>query len=181
MDATAKRLGTVLLACIVLSACGSGDEAPVLMNVRSTTTGPDEFAILPNKPLEIPQNLSSLPAPTPGAANRTDPSPRADAIAALGGRPDRAAPGGDVPSSDRGLLAYANRYGFGGDIRATLAAEDLEFRQRNNGRLLERWFSANVYFDAYEPQSLDQDAELERLRRGGVRNVSAPPAPTPGG
>lgn len=177
MESKGTGIGIALLACLVLTACSTSDEAPVLMNVRSTTTGPDEFAILPNRPLEMPQDLAALPAPTPGGANRTDPTPQEDAIAALGGRPDRAAPSGEVPSSDRGLLAYTTRYGRAADIRETLAAEDLAFRQTNNGRLLERWLSVNVYFDAYEPQSLDQNAELIRLRRGGVRNVSAPPDP----
>jgi hypothetical protein len=36
-------------------------------------------------------------------------------------------------------------------------------------------FGVNVYFDAYEDQSLDQQAELERLRRLGVRTPAAPP------
>jgi hypothetical protein len=33
----------------------------------------------------------------------------------------------------------------------------------------------NVYFRAYAPLSLDQQAELDRWRARGVRNVSAPP------
>lgn len=172
------RLGLGILTCLILSACGINDEEPLLMNVRSTTTGPDEFAILPKKPLVIPQNLATLPLPTPGSGNRTDPTPQADAIAALGGRPERLTPSGSIPSSDSGLVTYSTRYGRTPGIRATLAAEDLSFRQRNNGRLLERLFNVNVYYDAYEDQSLDQDAELLRLRRAGARNVSAPPDPS---
>lgn len=60
-------------------------------------------------------------------------------------------------------------------IRGTLAAEDLEFRRKNDGRLLERVFNVNVYFDAYEPMSLDQHAELERWRAQGLLTPSAPP------
>jgi hypothetical protein len=38
-------------------------------------------------------------------------------------------------------------------------------------------FNVSVYFKAYRPQSLDQYAELYRLRRAGVRTVAAPPDP----
>ncbi|MEL6586779.1 MAG: DUF3035 domain-containing protein, partial [Pseudomonadota bacterium] len=97
--------------------------------------------------------------------------PEAEAIAALGGN---AARGG---GADGALVAAVSRYGVAGNIRGQLAAEDLEYRRENDGRLLERLFNVNVYFDAYEPQSLDQHAELERLRRAGVRTVAAPPDP----
>ena len=60
-------------------------------------------------------------------------------------------------------------------IRTELAEDDLEFRRRNNGRVLERVFNVNVYFRAYKRQSLDQYAELERFRRLGVRTPAAPP------
>lgn len=73
-------------AMLTLAGCGSGDE-PRLMNVRSTTQGPDEFGILPPKPLQMPTDLAALPPPTPGGANLTDPTPFSDAIVALGGRP----------------------------------------------------------------------------------------------
>ena len=63
------------------------------------------------------------------------------------------------------------------NIRAELAAADLEYRRQNDGRLLERLFNVNVYFQAYEPLSLDQYAELERLRRAGIRTSAAPPDP----
>lgn len=161
-------LGALLLGG--LAAC-SGPDQPSLMNIGANTSSPDEFAILPNRPIEIPRDLASLPPPTPGAANRVDPTPNADAVAALGGNPARmnaAATGGDI-------VTYASRYGVDPAIRESLAAEDLEFRRDNDGRILERLMNVNVYFRAYERQSLDQHAELERFRRAGVRTVSAPP------
>jgi len=157
-------LGTVLMAVV---ACSSGD--PQLLNIRNTEEGPDEFAVLPTAPLEIPDNLAALPPPTPGAPNRVDPNPERDAIAALGGNPARAA------GASGDLINYAARMGVSGDIRPVLAAEDEEFRRRNDGRVLERTFGVNVYFDAYREQSLDRYAELERLRRMGVRTPAAPP------
>ncbi|MGB3553855.1 MAG: DUF3035 domain-containing protein, partial [Jannaschia sp.] len=80
-------------------------------------------------------------------------------------------------AADRGLVAAVSRYGVQGNIRGQLATEDLAFRRANDGRLLERLFNLNVYYRAYEPQSLDQHRELERLRRAGVRTVAAPPDP----
>ncbi|MFV0492891.1 MAG: DUF3035 domain-containing protein [Pseudorhodobacter sp.] len=157
---------TVILA---LAAC-SGDGDPRLMNIRSSGDGPDEFAIVPPKPLEMPEDLVSLPEPTPGGSNLTDQQPLDDAVAALGGRPGGGAGG------DAALVRQTSRYGVSSGIRQELASADLAFRQDNDGRILERLFKTNVYYRAYRGQSLDQHAELRRWRRAGARNVSAPPA-----
>ncbi|MEJ6390222.1 DUF3035 domain-containing protein [Gymnodinialimonas ulvae] len=154
------------LAVLALSACSGG--VPTLMNLRNTESGPDEFSVVPTRELELPTS-GELPAPTPGGFNRADPTPEADAIAALGGNINAA------PTADS-LVAYASRFGVSGNIRGTLLAEDEDFRRRNDGRVLERLFRNNVYFDAYRDQSLDQYAELERLRRQGVQTPTAPPA-----
>lgn len=169
MRASRGTLAAALAATVLLAACSSGE--PRLMNVRSTSNGPDEFAILPPKPLEMPESLAELPTPTPGGPSRTDPNPQADAIIALGGRPSA----GGIPASDFALVAQATRFGTQAGIRRTLAAEDLQYRRDNDGRLLERMFSVNVYYRAYQPMSLDQYAELERWRSVGVGNPSAPP------
>ena len=76
--------GVTLLA---LGACGSGNREPHLMNLRSSTNGPDEFSILPPKGLELPPDLAALPEPTPGGGNLTDQHPMDDAIVALGRQP----------------------------------------------------------------------------------------------
>jgi hypothetical protein len=158
-----------LSAALVLSACGSDD--PRLMNLRGTGNGPDEFSIVPTKPLTMPDSLAALPAPTPGGSNITDQNPFADAAAALGGD----ASVKNRASTDGGLVAYASRLGTQADIRTQLAAEDLEWRQDNEGRVLERLMNVNVYYRAYEPMSLDQHAELERWRAAGAQTPSAPP------
>ncbi|MHC0052338.1 DUF3035 domain-containing protein [Actibacterium sp. D379-3] len=164
-----------VMAALALAGC-AGDKQPELMNIRASTITPDEFAILPNKPIAMPEDLAALPAPTPGGSNRVDPTPEADAVAALGGNPARLAVTA-IPASDGALMAQATRFGTATDIRQTLAAEDLDYRRRNDGRLLERVFNVNVYYKAYRKQSLDQHAELNRWRQLGVRNVGAPPAP----
>ena len=72
-------------------------------------------------------------------------------------------------------MAYADRFGVPADIRATVAAEDLDYRRHHNGRLMERLFAVNVYFKAYLQMELDQFAELAFWRARGVATPSAPP------
>jgi hypothetical protein len=161
---------TVGLLVLALGACSSNRD-PILMHITAERNGPDEFAILPTQPLQAPPNFRDLPQPTPGAANLVDPDPRAQAVAALGGRVS-AERGARV---DGGVVNYAARFGTDPDIRETLAAEDLEFRRRNQGRVLERLFGVNVYPQAYSQQALDREAELERWRAAGARVPAVPP------
>ncbi|ANB33001.1 DUF3035 domain-containing protein [Rhodovulum sulfidophilum] len=161
-------LGAAVTAA--LAGCSRGDDyQPKLMHLRGAERGPDEFSVVPNKPLQMPKDMAALPAPTPGGSNLVDPTPEADAVAALGGNIARGTPG------DAGLMAQVSRFGVDPSIRQTLAQEDLDYRRKHDGRLLERWFNVTVYYNAYSRQSLDQYAELERWRARGVRNVSAPP------
>jgi len=173
-------LAAMIVAAMAVSACSKKGEdgAPLLMNIKSSPDGtPDEFAILPNKPIEMPGDLAKLPEPTPGGANLVDPTPEADAVAALGGNP-RLLGRETVPASDGGVVTYASRFGVSPDIRQQLRTDDVQFRRSNRGRVLERAFGVNSYFRAYNRMTLDQYAELARLRRLGVRTVSAPPEPT---
>jgi len=105
MRAGYGRAVIAVAAMVTLAACG-GDRAPQLMNLRSGQ-GPDEFAIVPPKALEMPQSLSDLPEPTPGGYNRTDQNPEADAAVALGGKPTAA---GGIPTGDSALYAHAARH-----------------------------------------------------------------------
>lgn len=176
MQAKIGTQGIALAAVLMLAACGGGRE-PQLMNLRSGTNGPDEFGILPTKPLQMPPDLAALPEPAPGGSSLTDPTPEADAVAALGGNPARLARGGGVPAGDGALLAYAGRMGTSATIRPDLAAEDLEFRRKNDGRLLERIFDVSIYYKSYRVQALDQEAEQERWRKAGLRTPASPPNP----
>lgn len=166
-----------LAAALVLTAASGcaprGTEAPILMNIAAAQRAPDEFSVLPTQPLQAPPDFRTLPTPTPGAPNLVDPDPRGDAARALGGRPQGAT--GGVPAADAALLARAARFGTEPGIRETLAAEDLQLRQRRRGRPLERLFAADVYARAYENQLLDREAEMRRWRRTGVRTPTAPP------
>lgn len=168
-----RDIGLTAAVALILAGCGGSDDPSLLNLTQSRGEGPDEFAILPTKPLEIPENVASLPDPTPGGSNRTDPTPEADVALALGGNTAVLA----RSAGDGALMSHVSRYGVSPDIRQSLAAADLEFRRRNDGRLLERLFNVNVYYRAYEDLSLDQYAELERLRRAGVRTPAVPPDP----
>ena len=169
MRAAFGKTVLVITASLGLSACGE----PQLMAL-SSGDGPDEFLIVPGKPLETPGNYSNLPAPTPGGKNLSDATPFEDAASALGGKPSALALNG-MPSSDSALVANASRYGTLENVREVLAAEDLEFRKRNRGRLMIRLTGQDRYYDAYDEFWLDKYSELERLRAAGVKTPSAPP------
>ncbi|WP_444463453.1 DUF3035 domain-containing protein [Rhodobacter capsulatus] len=178
MRSVSGTLGIALVTALALGGCGGAkDKQPELMHLRSSTSGPDEFGILPTKPLAMPDSLTELPAPTPGGTNITDPTPQADAVAALGGNPERLTGTGRA-TGDGGLLSHSGRFGTEAGIRDRLAAEDLQWRRDHDGRLLERLFNINVYLKAYRPMSLDQQAELERWRQQGLRTPAAPPSGT---
>ncbi|MFT4715320.1 MAG: hypothetical protein ACI861_000068 [Paracoccaceae bacterium] len=164
-----------LAASLGLSGCSNKDKS--MLNLRSTERGPDEFAILPTKPLVQPGDYNELPSPTPGGSNITDPTPKQDAVKALGGNANYLTATGSS-KADIGFINAASRYGVSANIRAALAEDDAEFRSNNKGKFLERLLGVTVYFSAYEPQTLDRYAELERLRRAGVRTPAAPPEET---
>lgn len=155
---------------LLLAACSTD---PQLMTLGGGS-GPDEFAIVPTKPLSMPTDLNALPTPTPGGANITDATPQADAVAALGGNPGQLAAQG-VGAADGALLAYTSRLGRDAAIRQTIAQEDVAWRSRNGRRLLEVLARTNVYYRAYEPMTLDSWAEADRWRPTGVRMPSSPP------
>ena len=73
---------TLCLAMVLgLSACGDLK----LRKMKSDDKGPEEFTVLPVKPLQEPSDYKVLPAPNSAAGNLVDATPKADAIVALGG------------------------------------------------------------------------------------------------
>ena len=165
------RAIALTMTMLWLAACSTD---PHLMNTANGGDGPDEFGIVPTKPLQMPEDLNVLPNPTPGGGNLTDPTPLADAVGALGGNPGQLAAQG-IGASDGGLVSYASRYGRDPGIRQRTAQEDVEWRSRNGRRLLEVLARTNVYYRAYEPMTLDSWTELERWRPTGVQLPAAPP------
>ncbi|WP_372884113.1 DUF3035 domain-containing protein [Shimia sp.] len=161
----------ILGASLLLAAC-SNDKG--VRHLSSNGDGPDEFRILPNKPLEAPPNYTSLPAPTPGEGNRTDLDPLGDAVVALGG--SRSAKHATaIPGRDSSLVNYASRQGLSPDIRASLASDDEAFRQ-SRGRFTNiRLVKQDRYNEVYKRYHLDQYRELYRWRGAGVATPTAPP------
>ena len=160
----------LIIAVLIVAGCSNQG----LRDLRSNTGGPDEFMVLPSKPLSAPESYSELPPPTPGGANLTDPQPVSAAVAALGGRAGALVDQG-VPSSDSALVSYASRNGVPTGVRETLAEEDAAFRKRR-GRLTQfRLFPEDRYRQVYDRQLLDSWAEERRFRRAGIATPSAPP------
>ena len=162
----------VLTAAVAVSGCsGKG-----LRELRPPKDGPDDFLVIPSKPLSEPASYAALPPPTPGGSNITDQNPKADAVAALGGKPSAvAASGSAVPSGDAALVTAASRYGVPQDIRASLAAEDAEFRRKEARTANIKLFPVDRYADAYRKQTLDPFAVSAWWRSRGVATPSAPP------
>ncbi|MBE9637859.1 DUF3035 domain-containing protein [Salipiger mangrovisoli] len=162
----------LMLGMTGLVACTTSDRT--LHQMRNNRGTPEEFAIVPNKPLEMPQSFAELPVPTPGSANRTDQTPRADAVAALGGNPALLATG-EVPGRDAALVNRASRYGRDGSIRTQLAVEDAEIR-RSKSRFNWKLFKDDEYNKVYRDQTLSPYGALNAYRSAGARTPSAPPA-----
>jgi hypothetical protein len=164
----------IFMLIFALAACGSRKEETNLRRIKRTSNGPDEFSIIPRKPLQSPESYAALPAPTPGSGNITDQTPNADGIAALGGNPGALAETG-ISTSEGGLVSYASRYGVTPGIRQTLAQEDLRIRQRHGKVNIFHIGPTDDYTNAYKRQWLNAFAEERRLRRLGVATPSAPP------
>jgi len=172
-----RKTVLTLMAAVLMAGCGTGrDEDVTLSKIRSEGNGPDEFSIIPGKPLEMPEDMTRLPAPTPGRANRTDQNPIADGIAALGGNPGARGTGAPA-AADAALVAHAGRYGRDPAIRERLAAEDREIRRQYGNVNILRILPGTDYVQAYRGQWLDAYEEERRLRRRGVTTPAAPPEP----
>lgn len=156
---------------LLLAAC-SNDKG--IRQLSSSGAGPDEFRILPAKPLTVPKDYKALPPPTPGGANATDLDPVGDAVVALGGS-RKAVRSTTIPSGDAGLVNYSGRLGRAENIRGTVAVEDAEFR-RKQGRFTNiRLVKEDRYNEVYRRQHLDQYNEQYRWRTGGATTPAAPP------
>ena len=168
-------LTVLLVAGIALGVAGCTSKEPQLMHAKANTptVGPDEFGLVPNRPLQDPPDPKALPVPTPGLANLADADPTGDALKALGGR----------ASAERGvarnspLMVAVTRFGTDPNIRSELAAEDLQFRRDHSGKFFEKLLQMNVYNKAYTDQVLDPWAMRLLLIQRGIATPAAPPKP----
>ena len=124
----------------------------------------DEFAVLPTIPLEIPDDVTTLPVPNDGQ-NLVDKRPKASAIAALGGRAGAAR---RTSGDDASLLGVAMRFGVEPDIAEVLYKEGAAARRSARGTGIERAFGYNAVKRAYKNQTLNEEEEAARLLALGV-------------
>ncbi len=168
-----KRLTAFgIIAIMALSACSGSTSR--MRDLYDPEAGPEEFAVAPSKPLEIPQDLASLPSPTPGGKNRVDPTPQADAIALLGGKAQPDTDSSTIGAGDQALFEYASRFGFDPNIRVDLAERDEKFRKNNARWSSFKLFRVDRYNQAYRFETLDAFKEVQRWRLMGVGTPSMP-------
>lgn len=167
----ASSLILILILALGLSACGEVK----LRDLSDPAAGPEEFDIIPNKPLETPDNFTTLPTPTPGQANLSDATPKKDAVLALGGRPSLLDAQG-VARNDAALVASASRYGVTPNIREKTAAEDAKFRKQRGRFSNIRLFRTDRYGSVYKREKLDARDALIKARRTGRITPTVPPA-----
>ena len=164
-------LGMIILAgAVTVAGCANKG----LHDLRPPGTGPDEFMIMPVKPLTQPPDYKVLPAPTPGGENLTDLHPKEEAVAALGGRPE-AMRATAIPASDGALVAAASRNGVEPGVRARLAEQDAAFRRRQGRMTRIKLFPVDRYAQAYRRQALDPFPVVEAFRRKGFATPTSPP------
>ncbi|WP_170762873.1 DUF3035 domain-containing protein [Ruegeria lacuscaerulensis] len=168
------RLPRSILA-VTLGFAVAGCSNIGLRHLEAPGPGPDEFSVLPVKPLTQPKDYQFLPAPTPGGGNLTDPTPKADAVVALGGSAAALNPNTAIPSTDAALVTASSRYGIPANTRQVVDTEDAAFRKKQ-GRLTRlRLFKVDRYSQVYRRETLNADQQNEAARRAGIETPSAPP------
>ncbi|MEX0327392.1 MAG: DUF3035 domain-containing protein [Ruegeria sp.] len=161
---------------LTLAAAVAGCSNPGLRDLQPPGPGPDEFSVLPVKPLTQPKDYAFLPAPTPGGGNLTDPTPKADAVVALGGNEAALNPNTAVPSSDAALVTASSRYGVPANTRQVVEEDDTAFRKRRGRWTGLRLFPVDRYAQVYERQSIDPFSATEAARQRGLETPSSPPS-----
>lgn len=163
----------IIALTLAIAVAGCSDIG--LRHLEPPGQGPDEFSVMPVKPLTQPKDYAFLPAPTPGGANLTDPNPKADAVAALGGNPGALNPNTGVPASDGALVTASSRYGVAANTRQVLAEEDAAFRKRQSRWTRLRLFKVDRYSQVYKRDAIDPYQQTDAFRRQGYETPSSPP------
>jgi len=168
-----SKIVVILSVALGLSGCAQdGNNGRPLLNLRQSAIAPDEFLVVPQKPLETPSNLSSLPVPDPGAESRAAIDFERNLMRALGGRTSGAS---GIPASDVAIVnAARSSFGATDNIRALVRAEDQAFREARSGRI-ERLAKKRLAATIYDPMLLDPKAELARLKALGVKTPAVLP------
>ena len=151
------KISLIVVTVLSVSACTGGNKK-----------GPDEFGVMPTKALKYPSNMTELPEPNLAGKNLADKQPLDDVINALGGDANYQK-NTQIRNSEKALLKVVGRFGITPDIRTITAIEDVSFREKNKGKVLERLISGNIYQIRYRSERLDSLLEAKRLVALGVR------------
>lgn len=142
---------TLILISGLLTAC-SGAKETLGLN-RSV---PDEFAVIPSAPLEIPKNFSQLPPPKPGAPRPQEANILRQAERAVIGEKvsDK-----NLTNAETALLQQAGAEDAEDDIRRQI---DRELNENSGSQsVTQKLFGLGG--DSPEKNTLDPQKELERL------------------
>lgn len=141
---------------------------------------PDEFAVVRRAPLEIPQNLNSLPPPKPGAQRPQEMSPTDQARSVvLGETPAASPPPRNVESQGEALLLQKTGAANASPaIRATIDAETTAIaREQEPGiNKIKRWIGQDVKEPA---QVVDPVAEANRIKQNRAAGKPVTAGETP--
>lgn len=166
--ATPARL-RILAALMSATLCAGCAGFNIREELGIVGQGPDEFAVVKKKPLEIPQDMSTLPEPQPGAPSLVDPTPGQDAEVALTGRARRDP--ASASNSESAFLDAAGAQAADPEIRAKLKEDD----EAVDTRLLDAILPSR----REEERTLDAEEEAARLaeeaRKG--KNPNLEPLP----
>lgn len=159
------------LLVIATAMAGCGDNQ-VRRSLGLLHQGPDPFAALPTRPIEIPET-NELPIPDPSAPSPIAPDPIRTAHEVLDTEP----PGtGDPTSTEQRLLAMLGAEDADPGIRALI---DSEFDSNDDGTLFGRTPLVHRLFGIEarrlrREHAIDPEEELQRLREEGIIASPAP-------
>lgn len=174
------RAGLLGAAALTAGCTISSESGQSIGEQIGITPGtPDEFLIIANEPLVMPDNLNTLPLPKPGAQSPRFRDPDAEARSALFGQnavPD-AQPGAQQPSAgEEALLAAAGASEDNSAVRTQIENDIPPSGDRSYG--LTSLFGVPVPAgpdDKANEHIVNSAEENERLQQSGVLTPAAPP------
>lgn len=165
----APRARSAVIALSLVAALSACSGFNVREELGLVGQGPDPFTVVPNRPLEMPDDMAELPEPRPGAQSRVAPTPEADAQTAVLGAP---APSSNTPSSaEAALLRNAGADNAPDSVRAELEEEALD----DDWRLLDGIMGDDELEDALNPE--EEAARLAQETRPVNPNLIIPQPP----
>lgn len=153
-----------LASALVLTGCSGVKE-----NLGLARTSPDEFAVVKRAPLEMPQDLSTLPPPRPGVLRPQEKSPEIEARETIFGQTALEERSG-TSAGEAAILGKAGAGNVPDNVRVELDREAAELAEseRSVADKLLNWSggggraSANVVDAAKEAARLKNNLESGR-------------------